>query len=378
MWILAIVVIALVSFVWWFAPYARTAAFVLDLTGSKTWFRPLLLVRPQAVTSTDLVVPTRHGAIDARLYQVASPKRTIVVFPGIHRGGVDEPRLDAFARRLAATGNTVLSVPLPGLRTYHIAPESTDVVEDTVGWMAAQPEYSPTGRVGIVGVSFSGGLALVAAARPSLKNKVSAILSLGGHADLPRVMTFLCTGKLPDGSTMTPHDYGVVIILRGGIDKLVPPDQVAPLQHAVDTFLDGLGYDSTDPSRSRALIDQARVEGGSLAEPSKSLMALVLAQDVKALGARLLPYVEVLGGAPALSPDRSPAPNVPVFLLHGTDDNIIPSAETPLTADYLKTHGNADVEWLETPLLSHANVQSARRLSDAWRLIAFWKRMLSI
>jgi predicted esterase len=107
-------------------------------------------------------------------------------------------------------------------------------------------------------------------------------------------------------------------------------------------------------------------------------MSLVVARDVKALGQRLLPYVEVLGGAASLSPDRSPVPNVPVFLLHGTDDNIIPSDETPLTADYLRGHGNSRVEWLETPLLSHANVQSARHLSDAWRLIAFWKRMLSI
>jgi len=378
MWILAVIVIAFASFVWWFAPYARTAAFVLDLTGSKTWFRPLLLVRPQAVTSTDLVVPTRHGAVDARLYQVVSPKRTIVVFPGIHRGGVDEPRLDAFARRLSATGNTVLSVPLPGLRSYHIAPESTDIVEDTVGWMAAQREYSPDGRVGIVGVSFSGGLALVAAARPSLKDKVQAILSLGGHADLPRVMTFLCTGKLPDGSTRVPHDYGVVIILRGGIEKLVPADQVESLRHAVDTFLDGSGYETTDPPRARVLIEQARAEGAGLEEPSRTLMALVVARDVQALGARLLPYVEILGGAASLSPDRSPAPNVPVFLLHGSDDNIIPSAETPLTADYLRSRGNTRVEWLETPLLTHANVQSARHLSDAWRLIAFWKRMLSI
>lgn len=378
MWIVAGLLVVIATVLWSFAPYARSAAFVLDLTGSKTWFRPLLLVRPQPVTATDLVVPTRRGAIDARLYQVASPARTIVVFPGIHRGGVDEPRLDAFARRLSAAGSTVLSVPLPGLRTYHIAPESTDAIEDTVGWMAAQPEYSPSGRVAIVGVSFSGGLALVAAARPSLQNKVQAILSLGGHADLPRVMRFLCTGILPDGSRRAPHDYGVVIILRGGIEKLVPPNQVASLQHAVDTFLDGSGYESTDPQKSRALLEQARVEGDALAEPSRSLMALVIARDVKALGERLLPYVEALGGAPSLSPDRSPAPNVPVFLLHGTDDNIIPAAETPLTADYLRSRGNTKVEWLQTPLLSHANVQSARYFSDAWRLIAFWKRMLSI
>jgi predicted esterase len=65
-----------------------------------------------------------------------------------------------------------------------------------------------------------------------------------------------------------------------------------------------------------------------------------------------------------------------VFLLHGADDNIIPSSETPLNASYLEAQGNAQVRWLLTPLLSHANVNPNVPFGDAWRLIVFWKELL--
>jgi hypothetical protein len=45
---------------------------------------------------------------------------------------------------------------------------------------------------GLVGVSFAGGLALVAAGRPALKDRLTAIFALGAHADLPRVIRYLC------------------------------------------------------------------------------------------------------------------------------------------------------------------------------------------
>ena len=39
---------------------------------------------------------------------------------------------------------------------------------------------------------------------------------------------------------------------------------------------------------------------------------------------------------PSLSPERATPPTAPVFLLHGVDDNVIPSIETVLLAEHLK------------------------------------------
>jgi acetyl esterase/lipase len=124
------------------------------------------------------------------------------------------------------------------------------------------------------------------------------------------------------------------------------------------------------------MFADASRQAGALPEPARSLAGLVNDRNVVALGRRLLPFVEELGGDPALSPDRSPAVHVPVFLLHGSGDNVIPSSETPLLAEYLRQQGNAQVRWLLTPLVSHANITGAAP-AEAWRLVRFWKEVLT-
>ncbi len=297
------------------------------------------------------------------------------MFPGVHAGGVDEPRLAAFSRRLAGTGLTVLSVPLPELRRYRISPVSTDMIEDAIAWAAGNRALAPDGRVDVAGVSFAGGLVLVAAGRQALAGKVGTIVSLGGHADLPRVMTYLCTGRLPGGSLQRPHDYGVMVIVLAAIPKLVPSDQVELTRAGVLAFLDASSFDNMDRVKAAVLFADARRMATAAPEPARTLLALVNDRNAAALGPRLLPYVEDLSGAAALSPARSPATRVPVFLIHGEADTVIPSVETQRLAEYLQQSGNEHVHWLLTPLLSHADLQPPNAL-DAWRLIRFWTEML--
>ena len=377
-WKLAIAgaVLSLALAAWWARPYAESAALILDLTGPGGLARTLLPVRTRSVSARDVLVTTRYGPVPARVYRPSgTPTRAVVVYPGIHSGGVDEPRLAAFSRRLAATGATVLSAPLPDLRLYEITPRSTDVAEDVAIWMAAQPDLAPGGRVGLAGISFGGGLALVAAGRPSLAGKVDVVVSLGGHGDLPRALHYICTGELPDGTTRPPHDYGLAILLLAALPRLVPPDQVAPLRHAIVSYLDASGAESTDSARAKALLADAEAQGRALAEPARTVMHWVTTRDAKTVGPKLVPYLEEMGGAAALSPERSPATMAPVFLLHGIEDNVIPPTETPRLAAYLRAQGNAHVDWLLTPLISHADtkVTSAR---DVWNMVAFWKRVL--
>jgi hypothetical protein len=362
--------------VWLATPYVVAAAFILDLSGTTGWARRLMPVRTQVVTTRDLRVPTRYGLIGARLYEPARPSgRSVIVFPGVHAGGVDEPRLAAFSRRLAATGIVALSVPLPELRRYRITPVSTDMIEDATSWMAQDRSLTPSGHVDIAGVSFAGGLALVAAGRPSLSGRVGAVVSLGGHADLPRVLRYLCTGRLPDGQLRPPHDYGVAIILLAALPKLLPPSQVSVAEETLVTFLDASSASSSDRALAERMFAAARGRTVAAPEPARTLLQLVNDRNVTTLGQQLLPYIEELGGAPALSPARSPVTDATVFLIHGAADNVIPSSETPELADYLRSHGNSHVKWLLTPLLSHADVQPPTPV-DAWKLVWFWKGML--
>jgi predicted esterase len=105
-------------------------------------------------------------------------------------------------------------------------------------------------------------------------------------------------------------------------------------------------------------------------------MGYVNARDVAHLGPILLPHVAGLGGDPALSPARSPAPSVPVYLLHGTSDNVVPAIESTLMARDLAARGGA-VRVLLTPLITHAEVDRVPTMSAVWRLIDFWAKLLN-
>jgi predicted esterase len=97
---------------------------------------------------------------------------------------------------------------------------------------------------------------------------------------------------------------------------------------------------------------------------------------VARLGPVLLPHVAELGGDPALSPARSPFPAVPVFLLHGSDDNVVPAIESTLLARDLEARG-VPVHVLLTPLITHAEVDKSSTAAAVWRLIHFWSKMLN-
>src|SRR5262245_55374324 len=142
----------LAALVWFAAPYARSAALLMDMTGAAPALRRWLPVRTHEIETREVSVPVRTGSIPARMYRARIAKApTLVVFPGVHGGGVDEPRLVALSKRIAGAGATVLSVPIPELRRYQLTPKATDSIEDVIRWAAANRELAPGGRVGIVG-----------------------------------------------------------------------------------------------------------------------------------------------------------------------------------------------------------------------------------
>ncbi len=361
-------------------PYAESAAFIMDLGGVKHWTRSLLPGRASPVTSRDVQIPTRHGPLAARIYTPDKPKggRTFIIFPGIHRGGVDEPRLAGFSQRFASAGSIVVSVPLPDLREFRVTPRTTDQMEDAALWAASDESIGRGNKVGMIGVSFAGGLALVAAGRPSLRDRLTLVVSFGGYGDLSRVLRFLCTGVLPDGTRGEPHDYGIAVVLLEVAPDLVPADQVEPLRQGVLTFLEGSLHDRDDKPRAQVFFAEARAKAAALPEPARTLLGWVNDRDVAQLGPAVLPHVERLTGAAGLSPERAPAATAPAFLLHGAEDTVVPAAETPLAAAYLTRQGNPRVRSLLTPLVSHADFKTSAPLSETWKLIKFWKEMMDV
>ena len=376
---LALAAAAVLLLVWLAAPALTAAVFLLDVGGFGGSWRGWVPIRSYALQIDDQAVPTRHGPVPVRLYRPSGgPARTVVVFPGVHGGGVDEPRLATLCGRLAATGATVVCAPLPELREFVITARSTDQLEDVTRWAAEDPSVSRSGRVGLVGVSFGGGLALVAAGRPGLAGRLDLVVSIGGYGDLPRVLRYLCTGVLPDGSYREPHDYGLAVVAYAAVDRLVPPEQAGPLARGIRTFLDASLEAGRGRPEAAGLLADARAQADALSEPARRILQGVIVRDREYVGRLLEPWTDELAAVPGLSPERSAATGAPVFLLHGITDNVIPSSETPMLGRYLRAAGNTQVQWLQTPLLVHAQMTAPSSAYDAWRLIAFWRDVSAV
>jgi len=356
--------------------YLRGLSLVVRAAGMQEgWATSLARWRTVPFEVSELQVPSRHGPLRARLYRPREARgHPIVLTSGVHADGIDEPRLVKLAKDLATGGQVVLTPEPPDLLRYEITPRLPDMIEDAAAWLSVQKELAPDGKVSLFGISFSGGLSIVAAGRPGLQEKVAATLSLGGHGELSRVLSFLCTGVLPDGHRLQPHDYGVVVILLNVADRLVPPEQVEPLRAAIRTFLRASHLSLHDAKRAEETFEEARRLQGQLPEPASGLMGYVNTRDVASLGPLLLPHVRAFAADPSVSPELSPPPSAPVYLLHGADDTVIPAVEATLLARALRPYTKVHV--LATPLITHAEVDRSARLGDVWSLVSFWTHLI--
>jgi dienelactone hydrolase len=339
-----------------------------------------------------VTVSTRHGPVPARSYRPGGAvRRTTLLVPGVHKDGLHEERLVGLARELAATGMQVLVVAPPDLTRYRVTTDSVDELEDIIAWASRQPELAADGKVGIIAFSFSGGMALVAAGRPKVRDQVAFAFSFGGHGDLPRVLRYLCgvspdplpspsdAGALAYGGehihVPKPHDYGAVVTLLNLADQAVPSTQVEALQDAITRFLRASSLERLNPREAAAQFAQARALGQDMPEPSRTLMRYVSDRNVSKLGEVMLPLLTDVDLPAALSPERSPAPSAPVFLLHGADDSVVPASEMLSLARKLGTA--TKVRAFASRLITHAETGRRAALAEMWTLSSFWQDLLS-
>jgi hypothetical protein len=396
-----LLVVLLVSLGFVAMPYVDSLAFIARAADMPGAAQTLAEWRAEAFIQGPVhQIPTRHGPVESRIYRPAngSSRRPVTLVPGVHMDGIRESRLVAMAQDLAASGFTVLTFASPDLQRFRITPTSTDIIEDAANWLAAGADgavpVSDDGRIGMLGISFSGGLSIVAAGRPSLRDKVSYVMSFGGHGDLPRVMRYLCSGNAPampplgeatrdvagaeHVSIRPPHDYGVAVVLLGVADQVVPPDQVEPLRQGILTFLTASSLDMIDKARAKVEFTRARDFEQQLPEPARTMLQHVNNRAVDKLSPVLAPVVEALADRDehaALSPEHAAPPAAAVYLLHGAEDNVIPSVETVLLTNYLR--GKTEVHAVLSGLITHAEVDKSAAAIEVWRLVGFWRSLMN-
>src|ERR1041384_8105895 len=173
--ILAALLVILAALVYLSVPYVRAAS--LFVRAAHLGGRVEAFVTQHAREVTVLpphMVPTRLGGVAAQFYRPDGRfSRCALLIPGIHSSVIKEPRLTQLAQDLAGSGVMVMTLALPDLQHYRLTTKSTAVIEGAVLGMTQQKELAPDGRMGLMGISFAGGLSIVAAGRESIRDKLA-------------------------------------------------------------------------------------------------------------------------------------------------------------------------------------------------------------
>jgi pimeloyl-ACP methyl ester carboxylesterase len=351
---------------WPFMKAHLQAVAVLRLVSGQPvpWLIRKLVTEP--VRTEEVRFPTTAGVVRGRLYL---PERHtdalgLVVLHGVHHLGIEEPRLMGFAAAMAGCGLRVLTPQLPGIADYHVDQGSVRVIGESAKWFAEQTRAP----VGVLGLSFSGGLALVAAGNPNYKKDFKYVFAVGSQDSMDHVANYYLTGRevRPDGTTeqLTPHEYGSLVLEYEHLEDFLPAEDEAAIRSVLREHL----YEDKHAKEvaEAKLNERQRTEAAVVMDSNSAVTKTRLtASDAK--------HAEEMK---ELSPHGLlKTMTTPVYLLHGQADNIIPAAETLWMASELPKTTAKEV--LISPVLSHIDLDAAKpKVLDQWRLVHFFALLM--
>ncbi len=304
--------------------------------------------------------------IPARLYipQGVKDAPGMVLLHGVHHLGIEEPRLVAFSRAMSSAGIVVLTPELKEIADYHVSHASIATIGAAVKSLSAQLGGE---KVGLMGLSFAGGLALMTAADPQYADSVGYVVSLGGHHDLARVCEFFANDTIahPDGSiqSLKAHEYGALVVVYSHPEDFFSAQDMPIARESLRYQL------WEDEAKSRAAAEKLSPAGHARMEllwlHKKDALATELAQSINK-------HREESG---MVSPHGNLAGlRAPVLLMHGAGDTVIPASET------LWLEKEVPARWMRaalvTPLLSHVDVGGAVSMGDKLAIVSFIAELL--
>lgn len=346
--------------------HLRAASLLLRIQNPEDHSR-LARYHTYAVAETLANLGTPSGVVRARFYKPvgASNPPGMVVVHGVHHLGIDEPRLVAFSRALCASGIQVFTPELPQLADYQVSHASVD----NIG--AATEHFSRLirKRVGLLGLSFAGGEALLTAADPKHADSVAFVVSIGSHDDMRRVADFYASGRIlrPDGAatTLKPHEYGPLVLMYSHPEEFFPPADVKQSREVLRLLL----WERVEDSKQAAQ---------RLSPQSLALMQHIYAHDDLQIRSQLEAVIGRHAQEMAQVSPHGQLTNlrVPVLLLHGEIDDVIPATEMlwlekDVPPEYLR-------EALVTPLLNHVSIAAEPPLRQKVALLHFMAELFEL
>lgn len=272
---------------------------------------------------------------------IGPPRGLVVAVHGMSPLAEADPRWVVACRALCAAGLRVVSPRFPAVAALRIEAEQPAEIGAALLDAVDHPALRCGPKVSAFSVSFSGGLTVAAAARPVVRDRVSAVLAVGGYARLDTALPHLFSAEAPD-------PYARLIVLGNlyepaGAAGRVERDRLracllAAAQANFERRPSGLEGALGDGAAGREVAALARGEPA----PVRAFLQRLRAQQGPLL--RALDPVAALAGIHAR-----------ISLLHGIFDPVIPAEQSVSLAQAVRAAGGrAEVE--RSPLLSHGDV----------------------
>lgn len=302
----------------------------------------------------------------ARIYtpRGVSDPPGLVLAHGVHHLGIDEPRLERFARAIASAGVVVYTPEISELADYRVDAGSTVTIGRAAQTLAARLHRS---SVGVMGLSFAGGLSMLTASDARYASAISFVVSVGGHDDLARVSRFFATDEIPeqDGTElkMHAHDYGALVLVYSEPDQMFSAADVPVAKEAIKLWL----WEDQDGARKAAM---------KLSPDGKKTMDLLFDHREDVVRPDLLRLVDhTEPEMKRVSPHGQLAGlRANVYLLHGAGDSVIPPSETRWLARDAPEGTVKAV--LVSRAIEHVELHGEPSAEDQWDLVHFMAMLL--
>jgi pimeloyl-ACP methyl ester carboxylesterase len=307
--------------------------------------------------------PTPHGPLRYRLYVPQDVKNPggVVLLHGVHHLGIEDPRMWSLARALASAGVLVMTPELQDLADYRVTAQTIDVIGDSAVVLSTRMDRT----VGVIGLSFAGGLSLLVAEKPEYASKIGFVLAIGAHDDMGRVARFFAANVItkPDGAE-TPfraHEYGALVLAYSHLEDFFSPKDIPVAREILRLWL----WELPDAEKNAVALSPAgKAELDQLLHHRDQLRDALL-QEIK------LHQDEMDAVSPHGHLAQFPTS---VFLLHGAGDTIIPASETLwLAKDLPQQSVKAE---LISPALVHVNMEDKITWQQQWDLMDFMALVL--
>jgi pimeloyl-ACP methyl ester carboxylesterase len=300
----------------------------------------LALARPRPRPMREVVLDVPGGPGRALIYDPAGEARgAVVIIPGLALQAHEDARLHNLAKGFARGGYRGIVLEVPDLSALVIRPETdVDVADRLVALVEAG--LVPHGRLGVLGPSFSGSLALRAAVTPQVADRVRAVMTVGAYAEATTTVAYLFDAEDAD-------PYGRLLLLLNFLSVVEPVSdrQIAALRAAIADTGPAAEVPELEPALATLPPAEAERLRRLLEDP----------EQWRTIGRRILEVGGETLGALSVTPivDRL---RCTVVLLHGAHDNIVPPSESVELESALRRAG-VDTHVIVSPVLDHANIQ---------------------